>query len=380
MRRASLPTEAADIEADRVGQFDRAHRHAELLRRLVEHRPRHAFLVQAHRFEQVGHQDAVDEESRRALDRHRQLVDRLAECERAFFVGRIELILAHDLDQRHLRDRIEVVQAEEARRARRRPCAIRRAECSRCSSRAARRPSSPARSSGTAPAWLRDSRRSPRSRDRQSAMPLPSTSALSLAATGAMRSGVLSRFANRSCARSSAGWMNFISRSCRVTSKPRNAHHAAMSPPMTPAPTTCTCAMPASPPPSPLQAFLQEEHADQVRGRRRLREFRHRACFELQALRDARSAATPDFDQRERGGILILAHLGRGLLAHDRREDLADRPDVRRPRLGALRERTRARMFDQFLRRLDEQLGRRERIDEAERLGRLGRQRRVRSA
>ena len=41
--------------------------------------------------------------------------------------------------------------------------------------------------------------------------------------------------------------------------------------------------------------------------------------------------------------IVIRPCLRGGLLAHDRREDLPHRPDVRRPRLGALPERARAR-------------------------------------
>ena len=75
------------------------------------------------------------------------------------------------------------------------------------------------------------------------------------------------QLARRAC---SAGSMYSAARSCSVTVKPRSAHQAAMSPPMTPAPTTCTwrdlgSALAAG----ALEPVLQQEHAHQVaRGRR----------------------------------------------------------------------------------------------------------------
>ena len=103
-----------------------------------------------------------------------------------------------------------------------------------------------------------------------------------------------------------------------------------------------------------------------------LREFRNGSRFELQPLRDARSAASPHFDQREWRGILIGARFSRRLLAHDRRENLPDRPDIRRPRAQTLYERSSVRMTNLFFRRFDEQLGRCQNIDDAERFRLLG--------
>ena len=70
--------------------------------------------------------------------------------------------------------------------------------------------------------------------------PLPSTSAINLLTAPATRFLSRSFFLNNDFARFRAGSMNFISRSCRVTSRPRSTHQAAMSPPITPAPMTCT--------------------------------------------------------------------------------------------------------------------------------------------
>ena len=66
-----------------------------------------------------------------------------------------------------------------------------------------------------------------------------------------------------------AGVMRSMSRSCNVTPRPRSAHQAAISPPMTPAPMTCTRAklgfsLPRSP------CFLSD--SDRKNTRRRLRE------------------------------------------------------------------------------------------------------------
>ena len=65
------------------------------------------------RFLHVRHQDAVDQEARRAGDRHRQLVDRAAECRQAPLDLRRHAVVADDFHQRHQRDRIEIVQAGE---------------------------------------------------------------------------------------------------------------------------------------------------------------------------------------------------------------------------------------------------------------------------
>ncbi len=124
-----------------------------------------------------------------------------------------------------------------------------------------------------------------------------------------------------------------------------------------------------------FQPFLQKVYAHEIAAGRCQREPGDRARFELQALDNARPAAAPDFDQRERCGILIGPHLGCRLLAHDRREYLPHRPQVRRPRRGSLHEGAHTRMRDQFPRCGDQQFGRTQNVDDAERLGGFGRQR-----
>ena len=94
----------------------------------------------------------------------------------------------------------------------------------------------------------------------------PSTSGTRRAVASAIFSGVLSFFANMSFARSSAGCTYFISRSCSETSKPCTAHQAAMSPPITPAPTTCTLRMPLSAlPPRLLSASCRKNTRTRLR-------------------------------------------------------------------------------------------------------------------
>ena len=72
-----------------------------------------AFAETQDRFLHVRREDAIDQEARRAGDRHRQLVDRAAECGQPAFHLRRMKSCCDDLDQRHQRDRIEVMQAGE---------------------------------------------------------------------------------------------------------------------------------------------------------------------------------------------------------------------------------------------------------------------------
>ena len=63
-------------------------------------------------------------------------------------------------------------------------------------------------------------------------------------------------------------------RSCSVTVMPRKAAQAAISPPMTPAPMTCTCLNSAVRlAAQALEAILQQEHAHQIARGRRAHEF-----------------------------------------------------------------------------------------------------------
>jgi hypothetical protein len=83
--------------------------------------------------------------------------------------------------------------------------------------------------------------------------PAPVTSGIrrSRAARAARRSrGICGKKAR--VARCMAGAMRSAPLSCSVTWMPRRAHQAAMSPPMTPAPITCTRRMTGNPAPSPL--------------------------------------------------------------------------------------------------------------------------------
>ena len=102
------------------------------------------------------------------------------------------------------------------------------------------------------------------------ATPSPATSGISRSRASRARRGSFRRSANSLPARFIAGARRSAFWSCSVTVSPRSAHHAAMSPPIVPAPTTCTCvALNVVFLAEPLQALLQLEHADQVRGGRR---------------------------------------------------------------------------------------------------------------
>ena len=104
----------ADIEADRIGDFDRALLHAEAFGGGIDLFGLVAFIDQLHGFEKVRRQDTVHEEAGRAFDRKRQLVDRLDKGEGAVACFGACLLAGNDLDQRHLRHRIEIVEADKA--------------------------------------------------------------------------------------------------------------------------------------------------------------------------------------------------------------------------------------------------------------------------
>jgi hypothetical protein len=89
-----LPTDAATSRPTVSTSSIGPHRHAELQRDLVDHRARDAFVEGDDRFLHVGREDAVDQEAGRARDRHRQLVDRLAEGARpALHLRQHEIVL-----------------------------------------------------------------------------------------------------------------------------------------------------------------------------------------------------------------------------------------------------------------------------------------------
>ncbi len=72
------------------------------------------------------------------------------------------------------------------------------------------------------------------------AMPSPGTSGISRSSASRVRRGSFRRSVKSFAARFIAGPSRCTSWSCSVTIIPRNAHQAAMSPPIVPPPTTCT--------------------------------------------------------------------------------------------------------------------------------------------
>ena len=72
------------------------------------------------------------------------------------------------------------------------------------------------------------------------ATPSPAISGIRRSVASRTRRGSLRRSPKSLDARANAGARRAASWSCSVTVSPRSAHHAAMSPPIVPAPTTCT--------------------------------------------------------------------------------------------------------------------------------------------
>ena len=80
------------------------------------------------------------------------------------------------------------------------------------------------------------------------ATPSPATSGIRRSVGVADAARILAAARAKSfAARAIAGASRSAFWSCSVTVRPRSAHHAAMSPPIVPAPTTCTCAALKSP-------------------------------------------------------------------------------------------------------------------------------------
>jgi hypothetical protein len=115
----------------------------------------------------------------------------------------------------------------------------------------------------------------------------------------------------------------------------------------------------------PAQPFAQEENANEIVRGRRGREFRHRTCLQFQALADVAAATPPHFDQCKRRRVVPGRSLRRGLLAHDRREDLPRGPAVAEPGQRALRERPRDRPQCQLACFVEQRIGCGQAIDQA---------------
>ena len=115
VRREHLAYRDADVESDRIGELDRAHRHSELERRLVDGLGRDTLVHAAHCRHQVRREHAVDEESWRTFHRQRQSIDLPDERGRREKQRGRRIAAVHDLDQHHLCDGIEEMEADEAR-------------------------------------------------------------------------------------------------------------------------------------------------------------------------------------------------------------------------------------------------------------------------
>ena len=116
--------------------------------------------------------------------------------------------------------------------------------------------------------------------------------------------------------------------SCSVTVRPRSAHHAAMSPPIVPAPTTCTCArLEVAFLAERLQALLQPEHADQVGGGRRLQQRRHRRRIGRRRGERIAVVLHPQVEDRVRRRIVLAPRALRDLLSRLRGDESRARAD-----------------------------------------------------
>ncbi len=104
----------ADVQPYRIGELDRAHRHAEGLHRRVDGLGLDALVQHAEGVLHVGAEHAVDEEPRRVFHRQRQLVDLANERKSAFYMGGIRLRGVHHLNQHHLRNRVEEMNPDQA--------------------------------------------------------------------------------------------------------------------------------------------------------------------------------------------------------------------------------------------------------------------------
>ena len=109
-----LPTLTHHVEANGIGQLHRPHGHAEGARRLVDLLLGLAALHALQRRHHVGAEHAVDDEAGAALGDQRELVDGRDEGAALLHLLVARLRTLDDLHQRHLRHRIEEVDADQA--------------------------------------------------------------------------------------------------------------------------------------------------------------------------------------------------------------------------------------------------------------------------
>ncbi|MNV22254.1 hypothetical protein D3C71_1132200 [compost metagenome] len=124
-----------------------------------------------------------------------------------------------------------------------------------------------------------------------------------------------------------------------------------------------------------LQAFGQEEDADQVACGRGAGQLHHRAAFGIQTGLDrAATGACPGVDQRVRRRVMLLACLAGDLLGHLWGEQLACQPGVGDPRGRALLEWAGSALQCERHRGIEQHGRRDDLVDQADVAGRRGRQ------
>jgi hypothetical protein len=106
----------ADVEADRVGELGRTHRHAEPLHRGVQRLRLVALVQQAKGVLHVRSEHPVHQEPGRVLHRQRQLVDLAHECSGVLRKLRFCFFSRNDFDELQLRYGIEKMDAHQPRR------------------------------------------------------------------------------------------------------------------------------------------------------------------------------------------------------------------------------------------------------------------------
>ena len=119
------------VDADRVRNFKRAHRHACHATYILDDRRRNAFGQHRHALFRIGAEHAAGVEAAEIVHRHRCLFDfqHIVHRLRERFLGRL---LAHDdLDQTHALDRREEVDTDEVGGALRSLCEARDRKCRR---------------------------------------------------------------------------------------------------------------------------------------------------------------------------------------------------------------------------------------------------------
>ena len=102
------------IHAHLIQKAQRPHWHSKIEHRFVDVLDRRPRFEQVPRLDQIGHQDAVDQETRTVLDDNRQFADLLHETQRALDHIRPAPAPDDHLDQLHPVHRIEEMDADDS--------------------------------------------------------------------------------------------------------------------------------------------------------------------------------------------------------------------------------------------------------------------------